>query len=157
MSKPGAYDNGYSDAECSTFCDDLRHGRRWRRDDKHIGRSVKLIKRGQGPQPADLAVMRIDDVQLSFKTCCAQICEHDPPKRILARAAADQCDGAGIEKSLQAMRAHLKPAMLSLTEVSSLTRINLETARSIPPLDEGFIYIKIDADLMAYLRSGRRV
>jgi hypothetical protein len=109
MSKSGAYDNGYGDPESSTFRNDLRHGRCRRGNDKDIGRPGKLIKRGQRPQPVDLAVTRIDDVQFAFETCCLQICEYDPPERILARAATDHCDGAGIEKSLQPMRAHLKP------------------------------------------------
>jgi hypothetical protein len=109
MSKSGAYDNGNSGPEGSAFCNDPWHGRRWRRDDKDIGRLGKLTKRRQRPQPANLAVTRIDDVQFAFKSCCAQICEYDPPEGILPRAATDQRDGAGIEKSLEAMRAHLKP------------------------------------------------
>ena len=82
-------------------------GRR-RGHDHQIGGGVERLDVRNGSLSVDLRVAGIDDVYRAFEPCLAQIAEHDPAQRELARTCAHHRNGAGGKQRFQSVSAHQK-------------------------------------------------
>ena len=95
------------------------NGRRRRRDHDQIGCARQLVVGFDGANALDGVVVRIDEADLAREAAAAQIPQHGPARRLVARAGPDHGDGSRRKQLVETISRHCP--ILSPTSASCRT------------------------------------
>ena len=106
MPKAGRDDDGSRDAFLSGVRQDLRHGRRWRRDDDDVRDVLQFFDALDRRQPADFRMPVIDHIDRAGEAGVAQVFQDGPPERALPGAPADERKRTRRKQRIEPINAH---------------------------------------------------